>query len=166
MTKERPLHVQEGSASMIDVTEKPVTERTATASGTVFMKPETLSCIQTGHIGKGDVYAVAQVAGMMGAKRTADLIPMCHPISITNVDIRFETSIEEGAETAAVKIIATVKAFGPTGVEMEALTAVSITALTIYDMCKAIDKEIRVGRMGLVSKTGGKSGSYIRDTPL
>ncbi len=166
MTTTRPPHLHGGSANMIDVTEKPVTERTATASGTVFMKSETLSRIKAGHIGKGDVYAVAHVAGMMGAKRTADLLPMCHPISITNVDIQFEASIEAEADTAAVKVIATVKALGPTGVEMEALTAVSITALTIYDMCKAVDKEIRIGRVGLVSKTGGKSGPYVRSTPL
>lgn len=151
---------------MVDVSHKPETDRTAVATGMVFMKPETLARIQEGQIAKGDVLAVAQVAGVMGAKKTPDLIPMCHPLLITSVDIRFETFRSENDRPASIKITATAKTAGQTGVEMEAVTAVSVTALTIYDMCKAIDKGISFGKIGLVSKSGGKSGTYTRLEPL
>lgn len=157
---------QEGRARMVDVSGKPETERTAVATGMVFMKPATMARIQEGRIAKGDVLSVAQVAGVMGAKRTPDLIPMCHPLLISSVDIRFETFQSENDQPASIKITATAKTSGQTGVEMEAVTAVSVTALTIYDMCKAIDKGISFGQIGLVSKSGGKSGTYTRLEPL
>jgi|ERR1700693_957540 len=153
----------EGRARMVDVSEKKDTERTAVAAGTVFMKPETFKRIREGKIAKGDVLAVAQVAGVMGAKKTPDLIPMCHPLLLTSVDIDFvenETPNEKGK--CSIGITATVKLRGQTGVEMEALTAVSIAALTVYDMCKAIDKEMSFGNVSLLKKTGGKSGTFIR----
>lgn len=157
---------QEGRARMVDVSGKADTHRTAVATGMVYMKPETLARIQSGQIAKGDVLAVAQVAGVMGAKRTPDLIPMCHPLLLTNVDIHFEIHPSENGGPAAVEINATVKTSGQTGVEMEAVTAVSVTALTIYDMCKAIDKGISFGQIGLLSKSGGKSGTYTRPEPF
>lgn len=147
----------EGRARMVDVTEKKETKRVAVAQGSVRMKPETMDLIHKGKIGKGDVLAVAQVAGIMAAKKTSDLIPMCHPIPITGVDISFT---EKGEDTIVVK--ATVKTTGVTGVEMEALTAVSGAMLTIYDMCKAVDKGMVLGETYLLSKAGGKSGEYIR----
>ncbi|HLG22494.1 MAG TPA: cyclic pyranopterin monophosphate synthase MoaC, partial [Candidatus Manganitrophaceae bacterium] len=150
-----------------DVSGKADTHRTALATGMVFMKPETLERIQAGQISKGDVLAVAQVAGVMGAKRTPDLIPMCHPLLITSVDIHFEIHPpKKGESLAAIEIHATVKTSGQTGVEMEAVTAVCVTALTIYDMCKAIDKGISFGQIGLLTKSGGKSGTYTRPEPL
>jgi cyclic pyranopterin phosphate synthase len=153
----------EGRARMVDVTEKKETERTALAKGTVYMQPETFKRIQEGKIAKGDVLAVAQVAGVMGAKRTPDLIPMCHPLLLTNVDIAFkENGVPDEKGKCSIDISATVKLKGQTGVEMEALTAVSVAALTIYDMCKAIDKEMSFGNVGLVKKTGGKSGTFVR----
>ena len=157
----------EGRARMVDVSQKSDTERTAVASGTVYMLPETLQRIQEGQIAKGDVLAVAQVAAVMGAKRTPDMIPMCHPILITGVDVGF--TLYPGPnqhDKSAIVITATVKTTGPTGVEMEALCAVSLGALTIYDMCKAIDKGMGFGKIGLVSKTGGKSGIYTRKEEL
>lgn len=157
---------KEGRARMVDVSGKPGTDRTAIAVGTVFMRPETLERIQSGQIAKGDVLAVAQVAGVMGAKRTPDLIPMCHPLLITSVDIHFDIHPPKKDVLAAIEVKATVKTSGQTGVEMEAVTAVCVAALTIYDMCKAIDKEIAFGQIGLLSKSGGKSGIYTRQTPL
>lgn len=158
---------QEGRARMVDVSGKPETDRAATATGMVFMRPETLARIESGQIAKGDVLAVAQVAGVMGAKRTPDLIPMCHPLLITSVDIHFKIHPpHNGQSLAAIEINATVKTSGQTGVEMEAVTALCVTALTIYDMCKAIDKGISFGQIGLVSKSGGKSGTYTRQAPL
>jgi len=157
---------REGRARMVDVSGKPETHRTAVATGMVFMKPETLARISEGKIAKGDVLAVAQVAGVMGAKKTPDLIPMCHPLLITSVDISFKLHPKHEEQSAAIEIYATAKTSGQTGVEMEAMTAVSVTALTIYDMCKAIDKGISFGRIGLVSKSGGKSGLYTRSEPL
>jgi len=157
----------EGRAKMVDVSEKAVTHRTAIASGKVYMQPETLKRIQEGKIAKGDVLAVAQVAGIMGAKRTSDVIPMCHPLLLTGVDISFEEypgPDENGL--CAVEIIATVRVGGQTGVEMEALTAVSIAALTIYDMCKAIDKGMILSGICLEKKTGGKSGTYVREKAI
>lgn len=149
---------QEGRAKMVDVSDKNVTKRVAVARGSIKMKPETLELIRQGKIGKGDVLAVAQVAGVMGAKRTADLIPMCHPIPITGVDISFTELNDQEIEVEAV-----LKTTGVTGIEMEALTAVSVAMLTIYDMCKAVDKEMVIGSTYLASKSGGKSGDFVRE---
>jgi cyclic pyranopterin phosphate synthase len=152
-----------GRARMVDVSAKHSTERTATAQGRVLMKPDTLTKIQQGKIAKGDVLAVAQVAGVMGAKRTPDLIPMCHPILLTSVDIGFtEDANLDHDGLCSITITATAKTTGPTGVEMEAMTAVSVAALTIYDMCKAVDKGMSFGGMCLIAKSGGKSGTYTR----
>ncbi len=154
---------ESGRARMVDVSAKASTERLAVAQGRVLMLPETLRRIQEGKIAKGDVLAVAQVAGVMGAKRTPDLIPMCHPLLITSVNIDFQEHVESDEQgLCAVTIRATVKTNGQTGVEMEAMTAVATAALTIYDMCKAVDKGMTVGEMCLVSKSGGKSGTYER----
>ena len=149
---------QEGRAKMVDVSDKSVTKRVAVARGSIKMKPETLELIRQGKIGKGDVLAVAQVAGVMGAKRTADLIPMCHPIPITGVDISFTELSDQEIEVEAV-----LKTTGVTGIEMEALTAVSVAMLTIYDMCKAVDKGMVIGPTYLTSKSGGKSGDFVRE---
>jgi cyclic pyranopterin phosphate synthase len=152
-----------GRARMVDVTGKAQTERTATAQARVVMKPATLEKIQHGKVAKGDVLAVAQVAGIMGAKRTPGLIPMCHPILLTSVDIGFKEDVQPDPRgRCSITITATAKTAGQTGVEMEAMTAVSVAALTIYDMCKAIDKEIGFTDIYLVSKSGGKSGTYTR----
>lgn len=146
---------------MVDVTDKVATERVAVARGKVLVLPETLEKIQEGRIAKGDVLAVAQVAGVMGAKRTPDLIPMCHPLLLTGVDVNFTENAQPNASgRCAITIEATVKTTGNTGVEMEAMTAVSVAALTIYDMCKAVDKGMEFGEIFLVSKSGGKSGAY------
>ncbi|GJL49842.1 MAG: cyclic pyranopterin monophosphate synthase MoaC [Nitrospirales bacterium] len=154
-----------GRARMVDVTNKTSTERIATAQGKVLLLPETLKKIQEGQIAKGDVLAVAQVAGVMGAKRTPDLIPMCHPLLLTNVDIDFKEDPQPDVSgRCSISIFATVKTTGGTGVEMEAMTAVSVAALTIYDMCKAIDKGISFGDVCLLSKSGGKSGTYTRSS--
>jgi cyclic pyranopterin phosphate synthase len=139
---------------MVDVTGKDDTVREAVAKGSVRMKPETLALIQSGGVPKGDVLAVAQVAGVMAAKRTHELIPMCHPLLLSAIDVRLEPDEKE----SAVQITATVRTTGKTGVEMEALTAVSVAALTIYDMCKAVDRGMRVEGVRLVRKSGGKSG--------
>ncbi len=150
---------------MVDVTEKQPTTRVAVAQGKVWMLPETLEKIQEGRIAKGDVLAVAQVAGVMGAKRTPDVIPMCHPLLISSVDVNFsEKAQPDSSGRCSITIEATVKTTGNTGVEMEALTAVSMAALTIYDMCKAVDKGMEFGEMFLLSKSGGKSGLYQRDS--
>ena len=149
---------------MVDVTEKTSTERVATAQARVVLRPETLEKIQRGKIAKGDVLAVAQVAGVLGAKRTPDLIPMCHPIALTSVDIAFkEESQPDRSGNCSITITATAKSTGQTGVEMEALTAASVAALTIYDMCKAVEKGISITDCYLLSKSGGKSGTYQRD---
>ncbi len=145
-----------GNARMVDVSEKDATERVATAKGSVFMAPETLALIRDRGVKKGDVLTVAQLAGIMGAKRTPDLIPLCHPLSLTSVKV--ELSLD--AARSAVDITATCKLLGQTGVEMEALTAVSVAALTVYDMVKAADKSMRIGDIRLVHKSGGKSGTY------
>ena len=148
-----------GKARMVDVTTKDDTVRQAVAEGRVTMKPQTLALIKQGGMGKGDVLGVAQVAGIMGAKKTSEIIPMCHPLMLTGVNIDF--TIDDDKSTVA--ILATVKTTGKTGVEMEALTAVSVAALTIYDMCKAVDKGITVDFIRLAAKSGGKSGAYTRD---
>jgi cyclic pyranopterin phosphate synthase len=142
---------------MVDVSDKPDTKRSATASCVVQMKQETMELIKQGKMAKGDVLAVAQVAGIMAAKRTPEWIPMCHPIAISGVDIRF---VDDGARE--LTILATVTTTGPTGVEMEALTAVLASALTVYDMCKAVDKGMTINFANLLAKTGGKSGDYTR----
>lgn len=146
-----------GRSTMVDVTAKKSTERVAIAKGAIVMKKETLQKIIEGQMKKGDVLGVAQIAGIMGVKRTVELIPMCHNIFISGSDIDFE--IDE--ENSRVLIEATVKNTGQTGVEMEALTAVSVAALTIYDMCKAVDKEMTIESIYLAKKTGGKSGEFI-----
>ena len=149
---------EQGKAKMVDVTDKEVTQREAKARGTVLMSPEAFQKIMAGGIKKGDVLGVAKVAGIMGAKRTAQLIPMCHPLNITNVAITFNP-IEE---KHCIEIEAQVKLKGQTGVEMEALTAVATAALTIYDMCKAVDRAMVISDIHLVEKKGGKSGHFMR----
>ncbi|HRB14710.1 MAG: cyclic pyranopterin monophosphate synthase MoaC [Nitrospira sp.] len=154
---------ESGRARMVDVGAKASTERLATAQATVFLQLETLEKIQQGKIAKGDVLAVAQVAGVMGAKKTPDLIPMCHPIFLTSVDISFTETAEPNQDgRCAITITATAKTTGPTGVEMEAMTAASVAALTIYDMCKAVDRGMSFGDICLLTKSGGKSGLYTR----
>ena len=148
----------QGRARMVDVSEKAITHRIAVAAGSIYMQPETLQAMIDGQIKKGDVLAVAQVAGIMAAKQTSAIIPMCHPLMLSGIDIHFETDTEENA----VHIKASVKTTGQTGVEMEALTGVSAALLTIYDMCKAVDKGMELGEIHLVEKTGGKSGHYVR----
>lgn len=148
---------------MVDVSAKNSTERVATAQAIVFLQPETLEKIQRGKIAKGDVLSVAQVAGVMGAKKTPDIIPMCHPILLTAVDISFKEEPQPDREgRCSITIIATIKTTGPTGVEMEAMTAASVAALTIYDMCKAVDRGMSFSDICLLAKSGGKSGTYIR----
>ena len=149
---------EQGRARMVDISDKAATLRTAVATTAVKMKEETLRAIRSGRIGKGDVLAVAQVAGILAAKRTPEWIPMCHPILITGVDIAFH---DNGRDTLHIR--ATVKTTGGTGVEMEALTAVSAAALTVYDMCKAMDKGMTIGPTRLESKTGGQSGDFVRE---
>ena len=149
---------EQGRARMVDVTEKAVTHRAAVAAGEVHMAPDTLAHIKNGTMKKGDVLAVAQVAGIQAAKHNWELIPMCHPLPLTKVGIEFRLL----PQRQAVEALCTVKTSGVTGVEMEALTGVSTALLTIYDMCKAVDKGMELGEIHLVEKTGGKSGHYIR----
>lgn len=148
----------QGRAKMVDVSEKEDTAREAIAVASIYMKSETLQRIKEGGIKKGDVLSVAQVGGIMGAKNTAQIIPMCHPINISGCDISFELDFEK----SKIDIKAKAKTVGKTGIEMEALTAVSIAALTIYDMCKAIDREMIISDIMLVEKSGGKSGLFQR----
>jgi cyclic pyranopterin phosphate synthase len=147
---------EKGRARMVDVTEKDITLRQATARGAVVMGPEVFQRIMSGGIEKGDVLGLARIAGIMGAKRTAELIPLCHPLNITGVEISFHP-IEEKHR---IEIEAQVRVTGKTGVEMEVLTAVAIAALTIYDMCKAVDREMVISDIHLVEKRGGKSGDF------
>ena len=149
---------ESGKARMVDVTVKADTARTAVAEGRIVMKAETLALVQQGAMGKGDVLGVAQVAGIMGAKKTWELIPMCHPLLLTGV--KLDLLIAEA--TNSIDITATVQTTGKTGVEMEALTAVSVAALTVYDMCKAVDKDMTIEYVRLTAKSGGKSGNYER----
>ena len=149
----------QGRARMVDVGDKAPSHRTAVAGARVLVSPETFRLIQTGGMKKGDVLTVAQIAGVMGAKRTPDLIPMCHPIALTGINL--ELSLDEAR--CAVDIRATVSCDGRTGVEMEALTAVSTAALTVYDMCKAVQKDMVITDIRLVSKTGGVHGDYFRE---
>ena len=146
----------EGKAVMVDVSDKDVTERTAEAKGSVVMRPETLAMIRAGGVKKGDVLSVARLAGIMGAKRTPELIPLCHPLALTAVTV--DLTLDDARN--AVDITATCKLKGRTGVEMEALTAVTVAALTVYDMCKAVDRGMRITDIRLTHKDGGKSGRY------
>jgi cyclic pyranopterin phosphate synthase len=148
-----------GNAVMVDVTGKAVTERVAIASGRVLMRPETLEMIERGAAAKGDVLGVARLAGIMGAKRTSELIPLCHPLPLSSVQVELACR----ADPAAVEITATCRSVGRTGVEMEALCAVSAAALTVYDMCKAVDRGMRITDVRLRHKAGGKSGAYTAD---
>ena len=149
----------QGRAKMVDVGEKPVTRRTAVAAGRVLVNDHTFDLIKSGGMKKGDVLTVAQIAGVMGAKRTPDIIPMCHPILMDGINI--ELSLDEARKSVEIK--ATVCCDGRTGVEMEALTAVSTAALTVYDMCKAVQKDMVITDVRLVSKTGGVHGDYMRE---
>jgi cyclic pyranopterin phosphate synthase len=146
-----------GSARMVDISAKSETERVATARGRVVMAPETLALIQSGGVPKGDVLAVARIAGIMAAKRTHELIPLCHPLALTAVDV----GLAPGASGASLEIEATVRTTGKTGVEMEALTAVTVAALTVYDMCKAADRAMRIDSVRLARKSGGRSGEIV-----
>ncbi|MDR3225483.1 MAG: cyclic pyranopterin monophosphate synthase MoaC [Clostridiales Family XIII bacterium] len=146
----------EGRPTMVDVSGKEKTLREATATGTVYVSAETLALILSGGMKKGDVLAAAQVAGIMGAKRCPELIPMCHPIAITGADVSFAPD----EATSSIVVKATVRCKGETGVEMEAMTAVSVAALTIYDMCKAVQRDIRISDIRLTAKSGGTSGCY------
>ncbi len=152
-------HIDEqGRVRMVDVTGKDVTQRVAVARGVVSMQAETLAAIAEGQIPKGDVLTVARIAGIMAAKKTSALIPMCHPLNISGVELK----LTPRQSPPSVEIEATVRIAGKTGVEMEALTAVSVAGLTIYDMCKAVDREMTVGEIRLMHKSGGKSGTFVR----
>ncbi len=146
----------QGKARMVDVSEKDATSRTAVARGAVIMAPETMKLITTGGVKKGDVLSVARLAGIMGAKRAPDLIPLCHPLALNSVEVDLALAPERNA----IEITATCKVKGRTGVEMEALTAVAVAALTVYDMCKAVDRAMTIADIHLVHKSGGKSGTY------
>ena len=160
MSETRLTHIgTSGETNMVDVGAKAETERSATAEGYVRMLPETLSLIREGNAKKGDVIATARLAGIMAAKKTADLIPLCHPLMLTKVAVE----ITEDPELPGLRLTATAKLTGKTGVEMEALTAVSVACLTIYNMAKAADKGMEIGGIRLIEKTGGKSGIYRRE---
>ncbi len=150
---------ENGRARMVDVSEKPETARTAVAFGRVLVNADTFALIRSGGMKKGDVLTTAQIGGIMGAKRTSDIIPMCHNVPLSGVDIDFHMNEDD----LAVEITATAKCAGQTGVEMEALTAVSVAALTVYDMCKAVQRDIVIDRICLLRKSGGKSGDFIRE---
>ena len=149
-----------GRVRMVDVTEKQPTVRTATAGGTVFMQPETLAMIENQEVKKGNVLETARIAGIMAAKKTSELIPMCHPLKLTHVQVDFEA--DDSNHSIGIK--ASVRTIDQTGVEMEALTAVSAAALTIYDMCKSYDREMTISGIRLLEKTGGKSGTFKRNS--
>lgn len=150
---------EEGRAVMVDVADKSISKRLATAAGTIRMQPATMQRILDNDIKKGDVLAVARLAGIMAAKQTPHLIPLCHPLLLASVSIDFEPDVDTGS----LAIEATVGVTGQTGVEMEAMTAVSVTALTVYDMCKAIDRSMELGEIRLLDKQGGKSGHWQRE---
>lgn len=159
MTEQVLTHLDEkGQARMVDVSEKAHTERSATATATIFMQPETLQMIVEGKHKKGDVMATARIAGIMAAKRTPDLIPMCHPLMITSVKVELTPNLEN----SSVEIEATCKTVGQTGIEIEALTSASTAALTLYDMCKAVDRGMVIDQVKLLEKIGGKSGHWTR----
>ena len=148
----------QGTAHMVDVGEKAETRRVARAAGRIVMKPETLALIRAGSAEKGDVLGIARIAGIQAAKRTAELIPLAHPIALTRVAAEFA---DDDQHDAAVSLTVTVETVGRTGVEMEALTAVSVGLLTVYDMCKAVDRAMRIESVRLLEKTGGKSGAFV-----
>lgn len=150
---------EKGKAKMVDVTAKDPSAREAIARGKVLMHKDTISLIERGKMPKGDVFGVAKIAGIMAAKKTSDIIPMCHPLELTGIDIAFTSDTDLGEITIEAKV----KNVGRTGVEMEAMTAVSVAALTIYDMCKSADKNIILTDIKLLSKHGGKSGTFMRD---
>jgi cyclic pyranopterin monophosphate synthase len=152
---------KQGQAHMVDVAAKPATHRVAVARGQIEMLPATFAIIQGGNVKKGDVLGIARIAGIQAAKKTSDLIPLCHPLALTRVSVEFSLEQAQGASPAAVTCTATVETVGPTGVEMEALTAVNVALLTIYDMCKAVDRGMTITGIHLVEKHGGKSGSYV-----
>ncbi len=147
---------EQGRAAMVDVGDKPVSDRTAVAEGAIYMQPETLATIRDGNMKKGDVLTIARIAGIMGSKRTADLIPLCHPLPLTKIHL--DVWLDEDA--SAVRIQAMTRTVGQTGVEMEALTAVTVAALTVYDMAKALDRTMRIGDIRLLEKRGGTHGDY------
>ena len=151
----------QGQAHMVDVGDKPATHRVAVAGGRIEMQPATLALIEAGTAKKGDVLGVARIAGIMAAKKTSDLIPLCHPLALSRVAIDFEAARADPTSAAAVFCTATVETTGPTGVEMEALTAVQVALLTIYDMAKAVDRGMTITGVRLLEKRGGKSGSYV-----
>ena len=150
---------QAGEAHMVDIADKASSARRAVAAGRIVMQAQTLALIQQGKHKKGDVLGVARIAGIMATKRTADLVPMCHPLALTHVAVEFETDVNEGA----IKCTVTAETTGKTGVEMEALTGVQVTLLTIYDMCKAVDRGMVINDVRLLEKSGGKSGHWQRD---
>jgi len=157
MEAPRLSHLDEaGRAAMVDISAKPVTEREASAAARVVMRPDTLALILSGGVPKGDVFATARIAGIMAAKRTADLIPLCHPLPVSAVAVELAAA----ADGSGIEIVATVRTTGRTGVEMEALTAASVAALTIYDMCKAVDRAMRIEALRVTAKSGGRSGSF------
>ncbi|HEY5518001.1 MAG TPA: cyclic pyranopterin monophosphate synthase MoaC [Coriobacteriia bacterium] len=161
MSEARLTHTNDrGEALMVDVAGKQVTHRRAVAGATIHMLPSTLAMIVEGRTPKGDVFAVARVAGIMAAKRTSELVPLCHPLALTHASVDLEPMDD------AVRVTATVETDGQTGVEMEALTAAAVAALTIYDMCKAVDRGMTVDALGLLLKEGGKSGSWTREEEL
>jgi len=160
MADDHLTHIdQHGVARMVDVGAKPDTERLAVAAGLVYMQPETLRLIREGALKKGDVLTVARLSGIMAAKRTSELIPLCHPLPLTHIDL--ELSLDDDA--SAVRIEATARTTGKTGVEMEALTAVSVAALTVYDMAKAVDRAMRLSDIRLLEKRGGQRGDYVAE---
>ncbi len=152
---------EQGAARMVDVSAKNETAREAVAEGRVVMLPGTLSLILDGKVAKGDVFGVARLAGIMAAKKTSELIPLCHPLALSSLEI----ALEPDKAGSCVRIRATVRSTGRTGVEMEALTAVSVAGLTVYDMCKAVDREMTIAEVRLIKKSGGKSGTFERETP-
>jgi cyclic pyranopterin phosphate synthase len=161
VSEPRLSHTNErGEALMVDVAGKQVTHRRAVAGATIHMQPTTLAMIVEGRAPKGDVFAVARVAGIMAAKRTSELIPLCHPLSLTHASIDLEPMDDE------VRITATVETDGQTGVEMEALTAAAVAALTLYDMCKAVDRGMTIDALGVLAKEGGKSGTWTREEEI
>jgi cyclic pyranopterin phosphate synthase len=159
MTEKLTHFDERGAARMVDVAGKPETQRSATAAGHIGMRKETLALVMSGSAKKGDVLGVARIAAIQGAKRTSELIPLCHPVPLTSVAVEF--AIDEA--NATIECRATAECTGRTGVEMEALTAVSVALLTIYDMCKAVDRGMTMGEIRLIEKRGGKSGTYTAD---
>lgn len=153
---------EQGKARMVDVGAKPDTERVAVAAGSVTMQPETMRLIRDGALKKGDVLTVARIAGIMAAKRTFELIPLCHPIPLTHIDVAL--TLDESS--SVVRITATARTIGKTGVEMEALTAVTVAALTVYDMAKAVDRAMVIGEICLLEKHGGQHGDYVRQDEI